>query len=271
MRFGKLVIQGLAEPDAHSHCRVECVCDCDPSTVITVRFDNMLNGRTVACGCVKVENFNGYRDLLRKQIPLALAARIWTARNDGVSLEDKDYDEVHSTSNRALAAQFKAELDAAGVSKSFRNRDLAIQQSIRRVNDVIEEHLGSRIWPAIWLLEREIAQVNGPHVSTQSVTVARAAISMTFLNGDSLGRRLRTLAFQLTRRADQERMDQRRKRMFSADPDGIVLEGEDAAEFAMDFPELFSRIMGASSVAITAAPVVCDPKPTHRSGMRHAR
>lgn len=52
-RYGRLVANSPASHDSAGRMLVLCRCDCGADTI--VRLDNMIEGRTLSCGCLKAE------------------------------------------------------------------------------------------------------------------------------------------------------------------------------------------------------------------------
>ena len=52
-RFGRLTVIGRAENDKYNHARWHCMCDCGNASVAWG--SNLKKGRTLSCGCLKVE------------------------------------------------------------------------------------------------------------------------------------------------------------------------------------------------------------------------
>jgi hypothetical protein len=54
MRFGRLIVEGTANPAMNGRRRVTAVCDCGNRTVVDPRL--LRNGDTQSCGCLRLEN-----------------------------------------------------------------------------------------------------------------------------------------------------------------------------------------------------------------------
>lgn len=59
MKFNKLTvierIEDYVSPNGRHHDRWKCLCECNPDNVVVVRGDNLKNGTTQSCGCIRKE------------------------------------------------------------------------------------------------------------------------------------------------------------------------------------------------------------------------